>query len=150
MPRKAPIFPVRVALGDQLDDTALAIGEGCSRSIAPREKRLQQGFRDPVGEKRPVGGQGGNGLEQEELRIGFEEVAARSGAQEVENEASSSHLVKMRISTLGSRLRRCCVTSIPFITGSAYSTTATSGLLAMASRIASCHRLPLRRPAQSG
>jgi hypothetical protein len=79
-------FPVGVALGNQLDDTALSIGKGCSRSIAPREKRLQQRFRDPVGEKRLVGGEGGNGLEQMALRIGFEKVAARSGAQEVENE----------------------------------------------------------------
>src|SRR5262245_3841144 len=77
---------IRMTLGDQLHDTALSIGERLSRAIASRQKRLQQCLRDLVGEEWPVGGQRGNGLEQVALRIGFQQIAARSGVQDVENQ----------------------------------------------------------------
>jgi hypothetical protein len=51
--------------------------------MARRKKGMQQFFRDPVGEERSVGRHRGNCLEQVCIRIRFEEVASRSGPQEV-------------------------------------------------------------------
>ena len=86
MPRYAPIFLFVCPSAISWTTLRSLMGEGRFCSIAPRQKRLQQGFGDLVGEKRPVSGQRGNGLEQVALRIGLEQIAARAGVEDVEDQ----------------------------------------------------------------
>jgi hypothetical protein len=71
-------FLVDLALGDELDDLALAMGERRRRRRLGRQEAVEQGLGDGAGKIGPADRQGVDRRQQMTLRVGLEDEAARA------------------------------------------------------------------------